>query len=243
MIYKAKKGQISYGEPIGILLLDTFAPFIPGDVGNATTYSFPVRYQTVKDFSVTRLFNKDITALDSLIEAGQELVQAGVKAITGDCGYMALFQKELANELEVPVFLSSLLQVPFISRMLRENEKVGIICANSQIMDSTLLNAVGIHPSVPLHIKGLEGQENFYKAAIEEMGTLDYDQIEKEVVSVAKEMVEEDPQVKAILLECSMLPPYAASVQEAVRIPVFDYVTMINYVYSSLVKKRFDGYM
>jgi Asp/Glu/hydantoin racemase len=243
MIYKARNGQVSYGEPIGILMLDTFAPFIPGDVGNATTYSFPVRYRKVHDFSVTRLFNKDLTALDSLVEACEELVREGVKAITGDCGYMALFQKELAERVEVPIFLSSLLQVPFISRMLREDEKVGVICANSRILDRDLLEAVGINPSIPICIRGLENKENFYKAAIEEVGTLDSYKIEKEVVSVAEEMVDKDPKVKAILLECSMLPPYAASVQEAVKLPVFDYITMINYVYSSVVKKRFEGHM
>ncbi|PLS02481.1 aspartate/glutamate racemase family protein [Neobacillus cucumis] len=243
MIYEARKGQVSYGEAIGILLLDTFAPFIPGDVGNATTYSFPVRFRKVEGFSVTRLFNKDRTVLDSLVEACQELVSEGVKAITGDCGYMALFQKELAERVEVPIFLSSLLQVPFISNMLSEDEKVGIICADSRILDSDLLEAAGVHASIPICVSGLENKENFYKAAIEEVGTLDAKQIEKEVVSAAKQMVENNPMVKAILLECSMLPPYAASVQEAINLPVFDYITMINYVYSSVVKKRFEGYM
>jgi hypothetical protein len=60
---------------------------------------------------------------------------------------------------------------------------------------------------------------------------------------VAKQIVDEDPAVKAILLECSLLPPYGAAVQEALDMPVFDYVTMINYVYSAVVKKRFEGFM
>jgi len=45
------------------------------------------------------------------------------------------------------------------------------------------------------------------------------------------------------LMESSVYPPYGAAVQEAVNLPVFDYVTMINYVYSSVVKKRFHGFM
>lgn len=243
MIYEAKKGQVSYGEPIGILLLDTFAPFIPGDVGNATTYSFPVRFQRIEDFSVKRLFNKDLTLLDSLVDACQKLVRDGVKAITGDCGYMALFQKELAERIEVPIFLSSLLQVPFISRMLGEDEKVGIICADSRILNRDLLEKVGIHDSIPISINGMEDKEHFYKAALEEVGILDAEQIEKEVVEVAKEMVKNDPKVKAVLLECSMLPPYGAAIHEAIQLPIFDYITMINYVHSAVVKKRFSGHM
>lgn len=243
MVYRARKGQVSYGEAIGILMLESYAPFIPGDVGNASTYGFPVRYRTVKNFTVERLFNKDMSLLDSVIEAGEELVKDGVKAITGDCGYMALFQQELANCLEVPVFMSSLLQVPFISRMLRADEKVGIICASSNVLDPSLLEAVGIDPKISIHIRGLEDQPYFYQAAVAEVGILNSIEIEKEVISAAKQMVEKDPRVKAILLECSMLPPYGEAVQKAVNLPVFDYITMINYVYSAVVKKKYSGFM
>jgi len=244
MIYKARRGQGSYGEAIGILQVDeSLVPCIPGSVGNASTYSFPVRFQRIKGSSVERIFAKDITLLDSVIEAGEKLVKEGVRAVTSDCGYMALFQKEVANHLEVPVFLSSLLQVPLISRMLGDGEKVGIICANSQVLDASLLEKVGVDNSVLIHIKGLESKENFAEAILEEIGMLDSDKIEKEVVSSAKEMIQEEPRVRAILLECSELPPYGAAVQEAVGLPVFDFITMINYVYSSVVKKRFYGFM
>ena len=244
MLYKAKKGQASYGESIGILLLDTsFAPYIPGDVANATTYSFPVRFKKVKNLTVERIFNKDIRFLDNMINAGRELVEEGVKAITGDCGFMALFQKEMVKQLKVPVFLSSLLQLSFITKIISDDQKVGIITANSSILDASLLKEVGIRSTVSLCIRGMEDKENFKKSIIEEIGWLDSEKIEKEVVHIAKEMIREEPKIKVILLECSILPPYGAAVQEAVNLPVFDYITMINYVYSAIVKKKFKGFM
>ena len=243
MIYKANKGQVSYGEAVGIILLDTYTPFIPGDVGNATTFNFPVRYRVIKNYTIERIFNKDKTGLDDFMNAGKELVKDGVKAITGDCGYMALFQQDLTNELNVPVFLSSLLQVPFISSIIGSNHKVGIICANSAMLNQQLLDAVGINPSTPHFIKGLEGKPHFFEAAIKENGTLDSRELEREVVSIAREMVKEEPLIKAILLECSLLPPYGAAVHQAVNLPVFDYVTMINFVYSAVIKKKFSGFM
>ena len=244
MLYKAKKGQASYGEAIGILLLDTsFAPYIPGDVANATTYSFPVRFKKVNGLTIERMFNKDITFLNRVIEAGRELVEEGVKAITGDCGFMALFQREVAKQLEVPVFLSSLLQLPFLIKIVGEGWKVGIITANSRILDDALLKEVGIENTNFLYIKGMEDKENFKKAIIDEVGWVDSKKIENEVVSVAKEMIKEDPRIKLILLECSCLPPYGAAVQEVVNLPVFDYITMINYVYSAVVKKKYEGFM
>jgi Asp/Glu/hydantoin racemase len=243
VIIRANKGQVSYGESIGILLIDTFTPFIPGDVGNATTYSFPVRFQTVKGFTFEKLLQKDRTMLKPIIEAGHNLVNEGVKAITADCGYMAMYQEEIANELQVPVFMSSLLQVPFISTMLRKDEKIGVICSKASNFEEDLLKKIGIDPTTPLCVRGMEDKENFVKAAHEEIGILDPELIEEEVVSVAQDMVKEDPKVKVILLECSSLPPYAGAIQRAVNLPVFDYITMINYVQSALVQKKYTGFM
>jgi len=244
MLYKAKKGQSSYGEAIGIILLDmSFAPFIPGDVANATTYSFPVKFKKVDGLTIERMFSKDISFLNRVIDAGKELVDAGVRAITGDCGFMALFQEEVAKQLDVPVFLSSLLQLPFLTQIIGEGRKVGVITANSKILDDDLLRSVGIVNTDSIYIKGLEDKENFRDGILRECGWLDSKKIEDEVVEAAKEMVNDDPKIKIILLECSDLPPYGRAVQEAVDLPVFDFVTMINYVYSGIVKKRYEGIM
>ena len=242
-IYKARPGQASYGEAIGILLLDSFTPFIPGDVANATTYDFPVRFQKVEGLTTKRVLGKDPTAFEPLLAAAEELVGSGVRAITGDCGFLALHQRRLAAVLEIPVFLSSLLQIPFISAILGPHRKVGIITANSKSLDETLFAAVGVEQDDRLVIRGMEDQPGFSEAVIEETGVLDTERIENEAVSVARKMVEDQPKVGALLLECSCLPPYARAIQKAVRIPVFDYITMINYVHSAVVKGMFMGQM
>jgi len=243
MIYKARKGQASYGEAIGVLLLDTFTPYIPGDVANASTYPFPVRFKKVENYTSERALSKDPTVFQSLLEAALELVGQGVRAITGDCGYMAIHQEELADQLEVPVFLTSLLQVPFISRIIGRKGKIGIICADSRQLDDAVLNKAGVDSTIAIKIKGFEKMENCSKTFAQQIGSLDSQKIQGEIVSLAREMTEQDPSVRAILLECSCLPPYGAAIQEAVGLPVFDYITMIKYVFSAVVKKRFEGFM
>ena len=243
MIYSTPKGQFSAGEAIGILLLETAVPFIPGDVANATTYAFPVRFQKVKGFSVRRALSKDPAVYEDLREAAGDLVQQGVRAVTGDCGFMGIHQKKLARELDVPVFLSSLLQIPFISLLIGENAKVGIVTADSKSLNVDLLAAVGVTDPKNLVIGGLENSPEFYRFAIEETGSLDAAAVEQEVVTVARNMVADNPQVRALLLECSLLPPYAAAVQAAVNLPVFDYITMINYVFGAVVKQEYRGFM
>ena len=243
MIYATQKGQVSAGEAIGILLLETSVPFIPGDVANATTYSFPVRFRKVEGFSVRQALSKDSSVYSGLREAARDLVKQGVRAVTGDCGFMGIHQKELARELNVPVFLSSLLQIPFISLLIGEGAKVGIITADSKSLDADLLAAVGVFDSTNLVIGGLEGGGQFYQFAIEETGSLDTEAVEKEVVMVAQNMIAENPHIRAILLECSLLPPYGAAIQDAVSLPVFDYITMINFVFSAVVKQRYIGFI
>ena len=244
MIYEAKEGQYSAGEAIGILLLDALLPLPPGDVANATTFSFPVRYKVVKAASIDRLiYQRDPVLLEPFIEAGWELVREGVKAVTSDCGFMALFQEEMANALPVPVFLSSLLQVPFIHRTLCRGEMVGIIAADSRQMTERHLRAVGINESMPVKIVGMENQPNFCDAILNEKGVLDFERVEQEVVEMAERLVAEEDKVRAILLECSNLPPYAAAVQEAVGLPVYDFITMIKHVFSAVVRRRFDGFV
>ncbi len=241
MIYYANEDQDNYGEVIGILLLDFKAPFIPGDVGNASTYDYPVRYKLVEGLTFDRLLNKDQTALDILIKAAKELEQSGVKAITADCGFFALFQKEIAEAVDIPVFLSSLLQVPFISSIIAKDKKVGIVSAKADSLDDqSFLEAVNIDRSSVV-IKGMEKKDNFFKFGIEEEGYLDTKKIEKEVLEVSERMIEENQDIGAVLIECSMLPPYAKSVQESLSLPVFDFITMIDFVKSALVKREYKG--
>jgi hypothetical protein len=186
---------------------------------------------------------KDRSVYAELKKAAEDMVSQGVRAVTGDCGFMAVHQGRLARELDVPVFLSSLLQIPFILTIVGQKAKVGVISADSQSLDAESLAGLGIHETDQLVIEGLQHEQNFYQFAIEEVGTLDAEAVEKEVVTVAKKIVQKNRAVQALLLECSLLPPYAAAVQDAIHLPVFDYVTMINYVFNAVVRRPFSGFI
>ena len=243
MRYKTQNRQVSCGEAIGILLLDSVIPFIPGDVANATTYEFPVRFKKVPGFTVARAVGKDDSVYDDLLTAARDLAANGVRAVTGDCGFMALHQQRLKNDLDIPVCLSSLFQIPMIRHMLAGHEKIGIITADGRSLTNDFLSEIGIEPADDLVVKGLEACTEFKSAVLDEYGTLDSEKIEAEVIAAAGTLAATDGNVKALLLECSVLPPYAMSVQDTVSLPVFDYVTLINYMFSAVVKKKFHGFM
>ncbi|GAI84306.1 unnamed protein product [marine sediment metagenome] len=241
MAAKLRGGYSIYGEVIGILKLETVEPKVPGDIGNATTYSFPVKYKIIKGATIDRLVEKnDPTLLNLFIDAAKELEKEGVRAITTSCGFAAIFQKEIAEVVEIPVFMSSLIQVPLVSSMLAKNKKVGILTANKKRLTNKHLEAVGID-NIPICIAGMEDQENFANMILKQQPFGDIDKIEKEVVEVSENLVKRNPEVGAIVLECTDMPPFAAAVQEAVDLPVFDINTLINYVYNAVVQKRYTG--
>ncbi|MBC2711443.1 MAG: aspartate/glutamate racemase family protein [Desulfosarcina sp.] len=213
------RGQAWYGESIGVLILDASYPCIPGNVGNASTFDFPVRYEKVKGASIDRLLNQqDATLATPFIDAARNLQHSGVKAITGACGFMALFQQEVAASVD-------------------------IITANASCLTEKHFENAGILKDCPIAITGMESQPEFKSAILEEKGTLDTVKIENEVIGVAQQLAKDNPDIGSILLECSDLPPYAAAVQGAVNLPVFDFITMINYIHSSLVRMPFKGFM
>lgn len=244
-IYSVKSKSRSWdGESIGILILDAAYPCVPGNVGNATTFDFPVRYREVRGASIARLLReRDPKLLEPFIEGARTLEAEGVRAITGACGFMALFQREVAASVDVPVFLSSLLQVPFIHQTLKPGRTIGVITADATCLTGEHFANVGVSKEIPLVIRGMEDKDEFRTSVLEEKGTLDSSLVEREVADVAKRMVSEHPDVAAIVLECSDLPPYARTVHEATGRPVFDFITMIRHVHSALVPRVYEGYM
>ncbi|MDX1430855.1 MAG: aspartate/glutamate racemase family protein [Gammaproteobacteria bacterium] len=242
MIYRARRDQVVYGQAIGIIMMETFMPFPPGSPGNASTFRYPVRYELVRGATMERVVYRPDPALrEPFLAAGRRLVADGVRAVSGNCGFMIQFQDDMARELPVPVFMSSLLQLPFVSRLLGPREKVGIITASRRTLTEEHLLAACGGADIPLAVAGMEERPCFHAAIHAEQGELDFDRVEAEVVAVALELAEGEG-VKAILFECTDLPPYAAAVQDATGLPVFDFTTMADHVFSGLVRRRFDGW-
>lgn len=242
-VYKIHSKDRSWdGEVIGILILDAAYPCVPGNVGNASTFPFPVRYHEVRGASIDRLLNqRDPALLEPFIDGARQLQAEGVRAITGACGFMALFQHEIADAVDIPVFMSSMLQVPFIVNSLGRGKKVGIISANASQMTERHLRNVGITPEMPVVLYGMEGKDEFRSSVLEEKGTMDTDKIEKEICEVCDKMLAENPDVGAIELECSDLPPFAAAVHRHTGLPVFDFITMIRHFASALTPTDYRG--
>lgn len=243
-----KAGQQFYGAPVGILLMDCardpiFRPFIPGSIGNATTWSVPVRYKTVPGLRLARMFGADAEELASaVIQAAAELEREGAQLITSNCGFMIHYQEAVRAAVEVPVLLSSFLLAPFLERMLPRKKALGILTASASSLSPALLETAELSAiSERVVIRGLEHAPSFSATFLTASGDLDVSAVEREIVEAAVSLLQERPDTAMLLLECSEFPPYAAAVQRATGVPVFDFTSLIEFFVCGLRRKSFNG--
>ena len=241
-IYKTRRGARNYGQAIGILQLDCSLPFVPGDVDNASTYSYPVLYRVVPGLSTAACLRGAPELAAAAITEAKELERQGVRAISSDCGFMLQFQDAVRQAVRIPVWMSSMLQLPMIAAGLAANRSIVVVTADSTNLTQEFLARAGVAVRNPVIIKGLQKMPEFKGAVLDEKGSIDAALIEEEVVGAVRQAKEESPSLGAVLLECSMLPPYARAVQEAVDLPVFDFVTMIDYLYAGTHRQRYSGF-
>jgi len=239
---KIPEGRAIAGTSIGILVLDLGYPYLPGNVANANTYNFPVRFNILKGSTIPQIFSHDRSLLDMIIEGGKELIKDGVRAVVGACGYFGYYQKEAAAALDVPVFLSSLLQIAIIKQTLKADQKVGVICAHYESLSKDTLGACGIEDPSELVIVGAQNLPEF-KNIINCTCHYNPAQLGRELTSLAVKLTSDHPEVGAILLECSDMPPFSWAIQNATGLPVFDFITMIKWIHSAVVQQPYHGFM
>ncbi|HEV2282868.1 MAG TPA: aspartate/glutamate racemase family protein [bacterium] len=229
-------GRNVYGHAIGVLMLDTVFPRIPGDIGNAGTFPFPVLYHRVRQAFPSRVIREaDPALLDGFIEGARALEAAGVLAVTTACGFLSMFQRQLAEAVRIPVFTSALMMVPMVARMLGPDRAVGILTVDSGALGPRHLAEMGITEEVPVVVAGLETGHAFTPVLLDNELELDVEAARREHLEVARDLIERHPEVGAIVLECTNMPPYAAAIRQATGLPVFDITSLTRMVHAALV--------
>ncbi len=236
------QGQAVAGQAVGILVIDTWYPLVPGNVANACTYKFPVAYKILKGVTIEQIMNGDPNLLETVIEGGKELVQQGARAIVGACGSFANYQKKASEKLDVPTFLSVMLQVPLISMGLKPDQKIGVLAASAAALTQNVFDQCGITDPSRLIITEADQLSEFQRLS-ECKGRFNSKRLEEQIIDLMTRFVGEHPKVGAILIQCSDLPPYAWAIQNAVRLPVFDMNSLIEWVYYAVVRHPYSGFI
>lgn len=232
-------GKTVYGAAVGILMLEAQFPRIPGDMGNALTWPFPVHYRVVRNASPDRVVRQRADGLlEAFIDAGRDLVRHGADGVTTNCGFLSIYQPELSAALGVPVAASSLMQVPMVQATLPPGKRVGILTISAATLTAEHLTKIGVDARTP--VGGLADGGEFVTKILGNASDLDVDLARAENVAGAMALVATFPDLGAIVLECTNMIPYAADIRRATGLPTFSIYSFVTWFQSSLVPRRFD---
>jgi hypothetical protein len=249
---RARPSRRAYGMGLGIILLDDVYPGFPGDVRNASGYPFPIQYEIARDVDIHRLVVEDDKSpcLEPVRRAAQHLEEMGCRAIAAECGYFAYFQREIAASVRVPVFMSSLLQVPFAQQLIGPDRVVGILMAEECYLSEHHLRSVGIAEGSNYVVGGaldagrcVEFNHLWTGGKRSDPPAAEYAKAEAEFLGVAVDFVRQHPDMGALVLECTGFPPFARALQREIGLPVFSWGTLLDYAYSVAVHRDYYGHV
>lgn len=223
---------------LGVLMLETRFPRIAGDIGNPDTWPFPVRFCTIPGASPQRVVREQASGLlQNFKDAAIQLVRDGADGISTTCGFLSLFQSELAAACDAPVAASSLMQAPMIQALLPPGRKLGILTISAETLTPAHLSAAGVPEGTP--IVGTDNGMEFSRAILNDEAALNAELAEQDVVAAGGELLDRNPDVGAILLECTNMAPYSHALQKAYDRPVFDIYSFLTWFHTGLRPRQF----
>ena len=237
---KGYGGKTVYGARVGILMLDTKWPRPPGDTGNALTWPFPVLYKVVPGATARVVVHEQGKGLGpAFLEAAAELVKDGADGITTTGGFLAIFQKQLAAHVNVPVASSSLMQIPLVQSLLPPGKRVGVLSVQGDRITPEHWDAVGAPHDTP--VMGTEHGTEFTRVMLNDEVELDYAAAERDIVGAGETLLRKHPEVGAIVCENHNMAPYAAALNAKLRVPIYTVYTFVTWFQAGLAPRDF-GY-
>jgi Asp/Glu/hydantoin racemase len=234
----AHGGKTLYGARVGILMLETQFPRIPGDMGNGTTWPFPVLYKVVPGATPDRVVRHKSQGLtNAFLDAAAELVQHGADGITTTCGFLSLYQREIAAHVGVPVATSSLMQIPLVERLLPPGKRVGVLTVSAASLVPEHFTAAGADPATP--VVGTDGGREFTQVMLDEKHTLDAAAAERDILDAGEALVAAHPDVGAVVLECTNMTPYARALSDHLLLPVYSIYSFVTWFQAGLAPRDF----
>jgi hypothetical protein len=231
-------GKTVFGAAVGILMLETQFPRILGDMGNAESWPFPVHYKVVSGATPDNVVRGDPRIiLERFIDAGRELVAMGADGITSTCGFLSLVQDEIKEALDVPVAISSLMQVPMVQALLPSNQKVAIITISASTLSEEHLTAASVSLNTPIF--GTDDGDHLTRDILGDAAAIDIEGCRQDMIAVAEKIRGSQPGIGAIVLECTNMVPYASDVRKITGLPVYSIHSFVNWFHAGLRPRRF----
>ncbi|ESY15380.1 hypothetical protein [Mesorhizobium sp. LNJC394B00] len=206
----------------------------PGTLQDPATFNFPIIRETAAGAWVDVVVRGDPGLERAFVAAAQRLVKRGAAAITADCGFSIRHQAAVAAAVKVPVALSALMLVPVILRQLPATARLAVLTFDATCCGKDLLEIDDAFELARVAIGGVENTQTWINEMARPAVPTDAEVLRNDVCARIQTLRETNPEIGAVLLECTMFPRVAQSVRHFTGLPVYDVTTLCRMVMESI---------
>jgi len=185
-------------------MLEAQFPRIKGDMGNALSWPFPVHYKIVRGASPEKVVTKGAVGMLP------HFIQAAEELVADGVDGITTncgFLALFQDELQAAV------PVPVATSSLLQVEMVNKVLPRDKCAGILTISASSLSEE---HLK------------------LDIDLAREDNVNAALAMQQANPNLGAIVLECTNMVPYAADIQQATGLPIYSIHSFVSWFQSGL---------
>lgn len=220
---------------LGVLMLEGKMADVPGLMKCEQTFPYRVRRLVVAGATTPFTPQEAEALLPRYVAAAQQLERDGVRVITANCGLMALLQDRVAAAVRVPVVLSSLLAVPAVARMIAPQRRVGVLTFFTDAVGERNFRASGwSSEQFPVSVAGVGHCESWRQfLQTKEIGDELRPRLEADLLAEIDGLLRREPDIGALVCECTMLPAVLNDLRPRLPVPVFDLLTVLDWALSA----------
>lgn len=217
---------------VTVLQLDTAFPRVPGDVGCPDSYLGEIEIITVKGATVGTVVS-DRPDLIDVTPYEEALARAKGEVVVTSCGFLSYWQSHLEK----------LTQKPFISSALTALDRLSQSYSAGEVLiltfDAARLNGshLGQYADYASGIVGLPEDMHLRQVIGGNLSALNEDRVAQELSEFLRK--KQRSEHKHLLLECTNLPPYKATMAGVTQLPITDILTQIEFARTGTVRPEF----
>jgi hypothetical protein len=125
-----------------------------------------------------------------------------------------------------------------VQATLPPGKRVGVVTVSGSSLTPKHLEAAGVPLDTPF-IGTEKGREFFRVLILGEKDDMDVAMAEQDILDAGQSLIAGHPDIGAIVLECTNMPPYAHALREALGVPVYDIYSMISWFHAGIRPRRF----
>lgn len=219
---------------LGVLMLNTRFPRHLGDIGHPGSFTVPVEFLTVPSATPGTVVSRQTIApqvVQGFIEGAQRLIKRGCNVITTSCGFACAIHEELEQAIAVPFVSSALNLIPTLVKQYGWHTTLPVITYDGRILSK---QHFGRFWSNNVVIQGIEGGHELYPVIKHDRPALNAQLAELDVLNSVGTVLDTYPSSKAIVFECTNLPPYRNAVEKRFGLPVYDIFSALDSVMPDL---------